>query len=73
MAGMDGITLVQTLRNQLLTRDLPVILVSANAAEQDRRRGVQAGADAFLSKIDCVSGRLLSEVASAIASRRKAR
>jgi two-component system, chemotaxis family, sensor kinase CheA len=49
---------------------MPVILVSARDSDQDRQQGMASGADGFLSKKDCASGRLLAEVSSVI-SRRK--
>lgn len=71
MEGMDGFALTRSLRARADTRDLPIILVSAHDGESERAKGVAAGADAFLSKRDCVSGRLLSEV-TAVTGRRRA-
>ena len=68
MTGMDGAIFTQKLRSRPETRAIPVVLVSARDADSDRARGMAAGADAFLSKKDCASGRLLSEV-SAVMSR----
>jgi CheY-like chemotaxis protein/chemotaxis signal transduction protein len=63
MDGMDGFEFTRALRAQAATRELPVILVSMSESEEDRRRGREAGADAFLSKKDCAAGRLLQIVA----------
>ena len=71
MAGMDGLAFTQRLRSRSETRGLPVVLVSAHDTEADRKRGMAAGADAFLSKKECASGRLLAEV-SAVMGRRRA-
>lgn len=70
MEGMDGFALTRTLRARADTRELPIILVSAHDGESERAKGAAAGADAFLSKRDCVSGRLLSEVTSVTGRRR---
>ena len=70
MEGMDGFALTRTLRARADTRDVPVILVSAHDGESERARGMAAGADAFLSKRDCVSGRLLAEVTQVTGRRR---
>jgi chemotaxis protein histidine kinase CheA len=70
MTEMDGFELLARLRASEDTASLPVILVSAHDTSEERRRGVLAGADAFLSKKECVSGRLLAEVASVVARRR---
>ena len=41
--------------------------------QPERERGLAAGADAFLSKKDCISGRLLGEVANVIARKERGR
>lgn len=69
MPEMDGLEMTTVLRNTPETRDLPVILVSAHDTQPEREKGLRAGADAFVSKKDCISGRLLGEVANAIARR----
>ena len=61
MGGMDGLTFTKKLRARADTRSLPVVLVSAHDTESDRQGGLAAGADAFLSKKECASGRLLAE------------
>jgi CheY-like chemotaxis protein len=50
MPGMDGLEATSQLRNAPHTAGLPVIMVSANAAAEDERRGLAAGAVAFLPK-----------------------
>jgi two-component system chemotaxis sensor kinase CheA len=47
---MDGFDLTATIRRSPRFRQLPVILVTALDSEQDRRRGLEAGADAYLVK-----------------------
>jgi chemotaxis protein histidine kinase CheA len=73
MAEIDGIELTTMLRARRDTRTLPVILVSSHDSDAERERGMAAGADAFLSKKECVSGRLLAEVGSVIARRERSR
>jgi two-component system chemotaxis sensor kinase CheA len=63
MEDVDGIELTKLLRTRDATRLLPIVLVSVRDSEEDRRQGMAAGADAFLSKRDCATGRLLGEVA----------
>ena len=69
MEGMSGLELVRVLRGRPETRTLPVVLVSAHDSEADRARGLDAGADAFLSKKDCAAGRLLSEALAILAQK----
>jgi CheY-like chemotaxis protein len=69
MEGMDGLALTREIRARPHLRRVPIILVSAHDAEQERQQGLAAGADAFLGKKECVSGRLLSEAAGIIGRR----
>ncbi len=73
MPEIDGVEMTTMLRARSETRDVPLILVSAHDTQPERERGLAAGADAFVSKKDCISGRLLGEVASAIARRERVR
>ncbi len=50
MPGMDGIELCRRLKGGEGTRLIPLVLVTALRASQDRVRGIEAGADDFLSK-----------------------
>jgi signal transduction histidine kinase/CheY-like chemotaxis protein len=50
MPRMDGLTAVGILRRDPKTISLPIIMLSANAYEEDRVESLQAGCDAFLSK-----------------------
>jgi CheY-like chemotaxis protein len=73
MPDIDGLEMTTMLRARPETRDLPLILVSAHDTQPERERGLAAGADAFVSKKDCISGRLLGEVANVIARRERGR
>jgi DNA-binding response OmpR family regulator len=48
LPGMDGLTLVRSLRRQL--RGLPILVVTARDALEDRVSGLEAGADDYLVK-----------------------
>jgi chemotaxis protein histidine kinase CheA len=72
MEEMDGFELTAQVRRRAETDSMPVILVSARDSAGDRQHGAEAGADGYLSKKDCVSGRLLAEVAAVIARRKGA-
>lgn len=50
MPGMDGFELTERLRAEDATRELPVILVTSKERPEDRKRGLHAGADAYLLK-----------------------
>lgn len=50
MPRWDGIKLLETIRNDPSHRDLPVIIVSYKDREDDRQRGLDAGADYYLTK-----------------------
>jgi len=50
MPRMDGFQLTEKIRASAQFHDLPVILVTARDAEQDKARGIEVGADAYLIK-----------------------
>ncbi len=50
MPRMDGFELLRELRADPLTRDVPVILISARAGEESRIEGLAAGADDYVIK-----------------------
>ncbi len=50
MPNLDGFGLLKALRADDLTRTIPVILLSARAAEESRVEGMEAGADDYLVK-----------------------
>ncbi len=72
MDEMDGYQLTSAVRERVETDSMPILLVSARDSESDKQRGLAVGADGFLTKKECVSGRLLSEVSSVIARRKGA-
>jgi two-component system sensor histidine kinase and response regulator WspE len=50
MPRMDGIELVSLIRKDPNLKSLPVMIVSYKDREEDRRRGLEAGADYYLTK-----------------------
>jgi two-component system chemotaxis sensor kinase CheA len=50
MPRMDGFMLAETIRKSARYRELPVVLLTALSSEEDRARGLAAGADAYLVK-----------------------
>jgi PAS domain S-box-containing protein len=50
MPSLDGYSMVQALRDDPDTRDVPVVLLSARAGEEALVAGMQAGADDYLTK-----------------------
>lgn len=63
MPNMDGFTLTQTIRASKRFKDLPVILLTALHSEQDRARGLELGADAYLLKTTFDQKLLLETIA----------
>ena len=50
MPRMDGIELVTNIRHHANLKSTPVMIVSYKDREEDRRRGLEAGADYYLTK-----------------------
>ena len=50
MPRMDGLQMVESLRKDDRLRNVPVIIVSYKEREEDRLRGLKAGANAYLTK-----------------------
>lgn len=50
LPGMDGLSVLQKLRTGEKTRSIPVILVTAKTTELDKVKGLNMGADDYLSK-----------------------
>lgn len=52
MPVMDGFSLTKALRAEDNYQHIPIIIVTSRAKEEDRRRGIQVGADAYIAKGD---------------------
>lgn len=66
MPRMDGIELVRTIKGSRDYNSVPVIIVSYKEREEDRRRGMDAGADFYLTKGSFHDNSLLDAVADLI-------
>ncbi len=50
MPEMDGFALTQAIRADAVRASLPIVVVTSLGSEEDRRRGIDAGADAYMVK-----------------------
>jgi len=50
MPNLDGLGLAEKIRREPRYAELPIILVTSLASDADRRRGLEAGANAYLTK-----------------------
>ncbi len=50
MPRMDGFGLIERLKKESRFKDIPVILVTSLQTEADKKRGIEAGADAYITK-----------------------
>lgn len=50
MPEMDGLQLTAAIRADSARSTLPVVVVTSRGAEEERRRGIEAGADAYMVK-----------------------
>jgi two-component system chemotaxis sensor kinase CheA len=66
MPEMDGLALTAAIRANADWHSLPVIVVTSRRSDEDRRRGVEAGADAYMVKDSFDQSALLETVAQMI-------
>ena len=50
LPGEDGMELLRKLKASKKTKDIPVIMVTAKGAEYDKVKGLDAGADDYVTK-----------------------
>ena len=50
LPGEDGLEILKKLKSSSRTRNIPVIMVTAKEAEYDKVRGLEAGADDYITK-----------------------
>ncbi len=62
MPGISGFELTEKIRENEQTRDLPVIIVTSYASDEDKRRGITVGAQAYIVKGSFDQGVLLQAV-----------
>jgi len=68
MPRMNGLQLVQAVRADDRLRELPVIIVSYKEREEDRIRGLEVGANAYLTKSSFHDNRFMEAVVDLIGS-----
>jgi len=50
MPNLDGLALAEKIRRDPRYAELPIVLVTSLASDEDKRRGLDAGANAYLTK-----------------------
>jgi len=60
MPRMDGFELVELLRKEQMYKDIPIVIVTTRESDADKRRGLEAGADAYILKSEFTSESLLN-------------
>ncbi len=50
MPVMDGLKLVSLVRQNAQMKEIPIIIITTEGAEEDRERGLALGANAYISK-----------------------
>ena len=70
MPVMDGLKLVSLVRGNTAFKDIPIIMVTTEGAEEDRKRAIAIGANAYLPK-PIQTQELLKLVTSFLSGQRK--
>ena len=50
LPGINGLEICRLLKRDPKTRDIPILMLTARAAEEDRIKGLESGADDYLGK-----------------------
>lgn len=50
LPGLSGVEYARRLRGEKLTRDIPIIMLTARTEEEDKVRGLQSGVDDYITK-----------------------
>jgi twitching motility two-component system response regulator PilG len=50
MPGIDGFEVCRRIKEDPLTKSIPVVMLTAKKSSMDQARGVQVGADAYITK-----------------------
>ncbi|HSW93221.1 MAG TPA: response regulator [Gammaproteobacteria bacterium] len=66
MPVMDGFTLTEQVKSSEHLRSLPVIIVTSLGSEEEKKHGIEVGADAYIIKNEFESGALLSIVSQLV-------
>ena len=67
MPKVDGLELTRRLKSHPTLHTLPVVIVTTRGAETDRRKGMEAGADGYITKGDLVRQDLVDVVSRLLA------
>ena len=62
MPRMDGFELTERLKRSRDHRDIPIVIVTTRESDEDRKRGLDAGADAYILKSEFTSEELLGKI-----------
>lgn len=62
MPRMDGFTLTETLRADEQYKNTPIMLLTSRDKEEDKRRGIQVGASAYILKGDFEQSNLIATI-----------
>lgn len=62
MPGMDGIEMLNRMRKDNRFSEIPVVVVSTKESEEDKKRGLEAGANAYLVKREFDQTNLLNTI-----------
>ena len=71
MPKMDGFALTKKIRSHEKTKGLPVVVVTSMESEEDRRRGLEAGANAYLVKSNFDQKHLIETIETLLGKKRR--
>ena len=70
MPGIDGFEVCRRIRENPQTKELPVIMLTAKKSAADQARGLEVGADAYITK-PFKSAKIMDMIESLLTQRRQ--
>ena len=71
LPGKDGMTFLHELKQDDRSRNIPVVIISNLVAKEEVKRGLDAGAVAYLTKAETTPDAIVRKVRSVLRKRRK--
>jgi len=73
MPKVNGFNALEILKSTEATKDIPVLLLTALIQEENKRRGLQAGAEDYIIKSESMPGDVITKIKTAVEKSKQAK